>query len=78
MNDLRRESPRASTPARKSASDKARVYTRKAAQKTLAASGAAKLSYRARIVPPALPPMKIVNKNSDFGEEWWTRLGLNQ
>jgi integrase len=36
--------------------DMARVYTRKAAQKKLAASGAAKLSLGGAIVPPSVPP----------------------
>ena len=70
--DAALHAPRLDT-ARTSTSDMARVYTRKAARKKLTASGAAKLPYRASIVPP----MKIVNKNSDFGEEWWTRQGLN-
>jgi integrase len=38
--------------------DMARVYTRKAAQKKLAASGAAKLSLVVADVPPAVPPAK--------------------
>jgi hypothetical protein len=40
--------------------DMARIYTGKAAQKKLAASGAAKVTYTAIIVPPA----EIVSKNS--------------
>ena len=57
--------------------DMARIYTRKAAQKKLAASGAAKLSFRECIVPPTVPPLEIINKNSGFAEEWWTRQGSN-
>jgi Phage integrase family len=40
--------------------DMARVYTRNAAQKRLAASGAAKLGYIEIIVPPSVPPRKII------------------
>ena len=36
--------------------DMARIYTRKAAQKKLAASGAAKVSHARIIVPPTVPP----------------------
>jgi integrase len=57
--------------------DMARVYTRKAAQKKLAASGAAKVAHSALIVPPTVPPPRRVSKNSDLGEGWWTRQGLN-
>jgi hypothetical protein len=46
--------------------DMARVYTRKAAQKKLAASGAAKLSLSEIIVPPAVPPIKNINQNSSL------------
>jgi integrase len=42
--------------------DMARIYTRKAAQKKLAASGAAKLSLAAANVPPSVPPEKISSK----------------
>jgi hypothetical protein len=75
--ELRSEGRARLDTARTSTSDMARVYPRKAAQKKLAASGAAKLPYRASIVPSTVTPMKIVNKNSDFGGEWWTRQGLN-
>ena len=42
--------------------DMARVYTRKAAQKKLAASGVAKLTHSGTIVPPSVPPEEIINK----------------
>ena len=57
--------------------DMARVYTRKAAQKRLAASGAAKLGYREAIVPLTVPPSKLVNKNNNIKAGWWTRQGSN-
>ena len=57
--------------------DMARVYTRKAAQKKLAVSGAAKVTHAAIIVPPTVPPAEIVSKNSALGAGWWTRQGLN-
>jgi hypothetical protein len=38
--------------------DVARVYTRKAAQKKLAASGAAKLNHAGTFVLPTVPPRK--------------------
>ena len=72
--ELRSEGRARLDTARTSTSDMARVYTRKAARKKLTASDAAKLPYRASIVPP----MKILNKNSDFGEEWWTRQGCEK
>jgi integrase len=46
--------------------DMARVYTRKAAQKKLAASGAAKLM----IVPPSVPPEEKANKNNMLSRAW--------
>ncbi len=55
----------------------ARVYTRKAAQKKLAASGAAKVTHSVIIVPPTVPPVGIVSKNSSLEARWWTRQGLN-
>ena len=57
--------------------DMARVYTRKAAQKKLAVSGAAKVAHRVTIVPPTVPPAGIVSKNSVLEAGWWTRQGLN-
>ena len=57
--------------------DMARVYTRKAAQKKLAVSGAAKVTHRVPIVPPTVPPAGIVSKNSMLEAGWWTRQGLN-
>jgi hypothetical protein len=51
----------------------ARIYTRKAAQKKLAAMGAAKVTHAAIIVPPA----EIMGKNSALWAGWWTRQGLN-
>ena len=57
--------------------DMARVYTRKAAQKRLAASGAAKLAYSQITVPPAVPPVKYPQKNNDLGDIWRTRQDLN-
>ena len=50
--------------------DMARVYTRKAAQKKLAASGAAKLSFAGLIVPPTVPPEEKISKNNDIKGEW--------
>lgn len=47
----------------------ARIYTRKAAQKKLAASGAAKLSLES-IVPPSVPLDRKGNKINDLGECW--------
>jgi hypothetical protein len=46
--------------------DMARVHTRKAAQKKLAASGAAKLSLSEIIVPPAVPPLKNTKQHNDL------------
>jgi len=57
--------------------DMARVYTRKAAQKKLAASGAAKLFPGGFVVPPTVPPAETINKNSALGGEWRTRQDLN-
>jgi integrase-like protein len=57
--------------------DMARVYARKAAQKKLAGSGAAKLSFRQRIVPPTVPPLEIINRKQRLREGWWTRQGSN-
>jgi hypothetical protein len=50
--------------------DMARVYTRKAAQKKLAASGAAKLVHTGTTVPPAVPPREKVTKNSSLRDKW--------
>jgi len=50
----------------------ARVYTRKAAQKKLAASGAVKVPHRGVIVPPA----ETLSRNNELSG-WWTRQGLN-
>jgi hypothetical protein len=44
--------------------DMARVYTRKAARKKLAMSGAAKVTHRATIVPPNVPTHGMVRKNN--------------
>jgi hypothetical protein len=44
--------------------DMARVHTRKAAHKKLAASGAAKLSLSEIIVPPAVPSLKNTSKTA--------------
>jgi hypothetical protein len=57
--------------------DMARVYTRKAAQKKQAASGAAKVTHAAIIVPPTVPLGEMLSKNSALWVEWWTRQGLN-
>ena len=46
----------------------ARIYTRKAAQKKLAASGAAKLGLTKTIVPPSVPPEEKGNKNNRVWE----------
>ena len=46
----------------------ARLYTRKAAQKKLAASGAAKLSHI--IVPPSVPPEKEDQEIKGLGGGW--------
>jgi len=57
--------------------DMARVYTRKAAQKRLAASGAAKLAYSQISVPPAVPPAKSPRQNNALEVSWRTRQDLN-
>src|SRR5208337_1271341 len=57
--------------------DMARVYTRKAAQKKLAVSGAAKVAHRVPIVPPTVPPAGIISKSNALEAGWWTRQGLN-
>jgi integrase len=54
----------------------ARIYTRKAAQKKLAASGAAKLGQI--IVPPAVPPGQNDNKNNILDGGWCPWPGSNQ
>jgi integrase len=48
--------------------DMARIYTRKAAQKKLAASGAAKLSHSRIVFPPFVPPLQNASKNSALKE----------
>jgi integrase len=58
--------------------DMARVYTRKAAQKKLAASGAAKLSLGEIVVPRAVPLTKNTNKNSNLESGWCPRPDSNQ
>jgi len=58
--------------------DMARVYTRKAAQKRLAASGAAKLGYSEIIVPPAVPPVEIAFKNNALRSGWLPGPDSNQ
>jgi integrase len=50
--------------------DMARVYTRKAAQKKLAASGAAKLAQSDIIVPPAVPPNEKASENTYLRKDW--------
>ncbi len=57
--------------------DMARIYTRKAAQKKLAASGAAKVSHNRIIVPPSVPPTLNVSKNNDLNDGWRSRRGSN-
>jgi len=52
----------------------ARVYTRKAAQKRLAASGAAKVSNSGIIVPPIVPPVEKPSKNNAL-KGYWRSLG---
>ncbi len=54
--------------------DMARVYTRKAAQKKLAASGAAKLAQRHAIVPPE----ENTIQNNDLRDGWCPRPDSNQ
>jgi|SRR5208337_3698343 len=48
----------------------ARVYTRKAAQKKLAASGAAKLGHAGTAVPPTVPPGKNTGANNRLNQYW--------
>jgi len=48
----------------------ARVYTRKAAQKKLAASGAAKLGHAGAAVPPTVPPGKNMCGNNGSNQYW--------
>jgi integrase len=50
--------------------DQARIYTRKAAQKKLAASGAAKLNLSRIIVPPSVPPPIKTFGNSHLQKGW--------
>jgi hypothetical protein len=57
--------------------DMARVYTRKAAQIKLAASGAAKLIHNRRNVPPAVPPNKKAGKNNSLRKPWCPGEELN-
>ncbi len=52
----------------------ARIYTRKAAQKKMAASGAAKVSNSRIIVPPTVPPEENSSKNSIL-EGYWRPVG---
>ena len=58
--------------------DMARVYTRKAAQKRLAASGAAKLGYSEIIVPPTVPPAGKIIKNNGLRGGWLPGPDSNQ
>jgi integrase len=48
--------------------DMARIYTRKAEQKRLAASGAAKVSHSRIVVPPSVPPLQKPNKNNALND----------
>jgi hypothetical protein len=48
----------------------ARIYTRKAAQRKLAASGAAKLAKQQAIVPLSVPPGKNISENNGIGGKW--------
>jgi hypothetical protein len=48
----------------------ARVYARKAAQRKLASSGAAKLNYTKKIVPPPVPPKENDNQNNAAEKGW--------
>ena len=48
----------------------ARIYTRKAAQKKLAASGAAKVSLGFPIVPPTVPPHRKPKENNALWGRW--------
>jgi hypothetical protein len=54
----------------------ARIYTRKAAQKKLAASGAAKVGQT--IVPASVPPRERGNENNMLAGEWCPWPGSNQ
>jgi integrase len=58
--------------------DMARIYTRKAAQKRLAASGAAKLGYSEIIVPPAVSPARKLMRNSNLRGGWLPGPDSNQ
>jgi len=58
--------------------DMARVYTRKAAQKKLAASGAAKLAHGGKIVPPAVPPKEKSSENFSLKDRWLPGPDSNQ
>ncbi|MGA9767269.1 MAG: tyrosine-type recombinase/integrase [Rhodomicrobium sp.] len=57
--------------------DMARIYTRKAAQRKLAASGAAKLTHATIIVPPPVSPMKTASNNNEVEWAWRSRRGSN-
>ena len=57
--------------------DMARIYTRKAAQKKLAASGAAKVSHSRIVVPPSVPPPEKIRKNNSLNDRWRSREGSN-
>ena len=57
--------------------DMARVYTRKAAQKKLAASGAAKVSLARPIVPLAVPPEEKDREINELDEGWHSLGELN-
>ena len=48
----------------------ARIYTRKAAQKKMAASGAAKVSLGFPVVPPPVPPHKKPKENNALWGRW--------
>ena len=58
--------------------DMARIYTRKAAQKRLAASGAAKLGYSEIAVPPAVPPIEMSFRNNALRGGWLPGPDSNQ
>jgi len=58
--------------------DMARVYTREAAQKKLAASGAAKLAHGGKIVPPDVPPKEKSSENFSLKEKWLPGPDSNQ
>ena len=55
----------------------AALNTRKAAQKKLAASGAAKLGHAKTIVPPAVSPLKNINKNNNLKHDWCPKRDSN-